>query len=314
MKKTIKLTGVVFSILLLLTIPSFAQENSLHISVNNDNCMVGDEIILSIMGDELWDIAGVDIEIIYDSTMLELVEKEIPVLNSIDIQEYKGDNPDLEDSHGAVKILFGLTEGTDLLDNQQILANISFKALDTGETTVSIDENSQLIQETHTEENYKYTNPQPAQSLEITISKLGKIWGNINLSDAYTEEDITINLIKDGSLESSFNVDETGAYEFLGLEDGEYSLEVDLLGYEKATHDVNITDGEDIELNITLVRIKSDANRDGEVDLEDLVFVARRYGMDNENPSWNVDADINGDNTVDTLDLINITRNITNSK
>lgn len=53
-----------------------------------------------------------------------------------------------------------------------------------------------------------------------------------------------------------------------------------------------------------LVTFKTDLNRDGKVDLQDLVIIAAAYGSKPGDPNWNAMADVNGDGKVDLIDLV----------
>jgi len=51
-------------------------------------------------------------------------------------------------------------------------------------------------------------------------------------------------------------------------------------------------------------RFIGDINRDGVVDMDDVVIMCEAYGSTPEDPNWNPDADLNKDNVVDILDVV----------
>ncbi len=306
MRRILHIIWVVCIVFIGLFSPVYAEENSLSIVVNNNECLVGEEVIVEIIANE-FDMAGADIEISYDSKKLQLIEKNIFVENTINIQDYSGQNLDIKDSEGVTKILFGLNKDSSLLQGQHTLASIVFKATETGQASIGFN-SSQLAREILVGEkrDYIYTDPQLSQSLTININKLGEISGVIEGSDNYSMEGAVITLKKDGVQETATL--ENSEYNFTALEDGIYSLEVSLSGYEIYAKEITVKNGADQVVNILLDRIIRDANRDGVIGLEDLVAVASKFGLTNEAVNWNSDLDINGDGTIDILDLVNITR------
>jgi hypothetical protein len=51
-----------------------------------------------------------------------------------------------------------------------------------------------------------------------------------------------------------------------------------------------------------------DINADGEVDIKDVSYVARRYGMTPSDPMWDSNADINNDDLIDIKDVSTVAR------
>jgi hypothetical protein len=64
------------------------------------------------------------------------------------------------------------------------------------------------------------------------------------------------------------------------------------------------TFGFNISFQSLAVSPKWDVNRDGRVNLSDLIVVARVLGTSPTSPNWNSDADINADQKVNLLDMI----------
>jgi len=57
-------------------------------------------------------------------------------------------------------------------------------------------------------------------------------------------------------------------------------------------------------INDTLEFMLSDLNKDGAVDIFDVVIIAVSFGSEPADPNWNMIADINGDEIVDIFDLV----------
>jgi parallel beta-helix repeat protein len=84
-----------------------------------------------------------------------------------------------------------------------------------------------------------------------------------------------------------------------GFAKGNYTISAyiePVLG-ETEVEDNNYTDG---KIKIT---IPGDVNGDGTVDMRDIAYVARRFGMSPADPRWDPDADINDDGKIDMRDI-----------
>jgi|GEM_PF-3175996 len=298
------------------TLPAYAQDHSLSISVSQDACLLGEEITVEVIGSDLDDIAGADIGLSYDHTKLELLDKAIQVngSNIIDIQLYNENIDRLQDQNGIGRIIFGLRKNAVLMNElQKTLAVFTFKAIDIGQAEIGLISGSQLIQETNNQGviDYSFSNPQlPLENLSVQIVKKAGVFGAISSSDGYTTAGTEVKLSKDGMEPITAAVDADGNYEFSNMEDGTYTLTVTLPGYETSTQEITVTEGQDEQRNVTLQRIIKDADRNGIVELEDLVFVASRFGLGEGELGWNSDADINQDGVIDMLDILFISREL----
>jgi hypothetical protein len=56
------------------------------------------------------------------------------------------------------------------------------------------------------------------------------------------------------------------------------------------------------------ITMTGDINADGEVDIKDVSYVARRYGMTPSDPMWDSNADINNDDLIDIKDVSTVAR------
>jgi hypothetical protein len=52
----------------------------------------------------------------------------------------------------------------------------------------------------------------------------------------------------------------------------------------------------------------ADINDDGKVDIKDVSFVARRFGIAPDHPLWDPVADLNGDSIIDIKDVSTVAR------
>ena len=309
MKRIFSSLGLLGILLITLGIPTYAEGNSLIITVDHNAGLVGEEVTVNIAGNNLTDIAGADLVITYDSSKLEFIEKTISIRDVIDIQLHRDDNNDLMDEDGMIKILFGLNKDAELLQGDVHIARIKFKNIDIGSASIGFGSTSQLVKETNNGTiDYAYTNPQLSDNLTVDISKLAKLSGVITGSDHYEMAGAIILLKKDGVEVHSSILELEGLYEFKNLEDGTYTIEVFHPGYETYTQELLVLNGEDEESNMILNRINVDTDRNGGIELEDLVFVARRFGLSSGDTGWSSDADVNGDQVIDMLDLVQITR------
>lgn len=312
MKRIAGIIGIICIIFLLLALPAFAEGSSLILNVTGEQHLLGEQITVEVVGKALTDIAGADIGIIFDSSKLELIEKMIPITDAINIQNHHGDNIGLKDETNKTKIIFGLNRGAVLLNADKILATLTFRTIDKGQADIGFSPESRLIKETNNAGilDYLYIQPQLPEELTISIIKRAKIWGKITGSDAYDMSGAEIKLFKHDVQQASIIIDSEGSYDFTGIEDGNYTMKVTLPGYEAFTQNIVVAGGVDMVCDMILQRIPADADRNGIIELEDLVFVARRFGLSIGDAGWNADADITKDGIVNMLDFVTITRRI----
>ncbi|MFQ5999426.1 MAG: PKD domain-containing protein [Candidatus Bathyarchaeia archaeon] len=85
-----------------------------------------------------------------------------------------------------------------------------------------------------------------------------------------------------------------------GVTVGSYTIsaQASVVSGETDTADNSLTDG------IVKVKIMGDINGDGTVDIVDIVTIALAFGSSPGDPNWNPDADLNGDGTVDIIDIV----------
>lgn len=305
-------------ILLLLSILSmfvsetaYAEGSRLSIRVDKAYALLEENITVEIIAQDITHIVGADLRINYDPARLQLISKQILMDEGafIDIQQL---HTDLEDTQGTAKILFGLKKIPEPITSAEtVLATLTFKAMDVGQAHVAFMPDSRLIQEMSSEGtvDYRYISPQlPSNDTIISIMKNAKIDGTLSCSDAYDPTNATVKLFKDGEEKEKVTLDATGNYTFSNIPDGDYQIIVEKPGYTTFEQSFTIQDGQDIHLDILLIRIKEDADRDGSTDLNDVAFIAGKIGQ--QLTDTNKDVDVNEDGAINMLDVVHITRQL----
>lgn len=308
MFKRLSLSILVIILILSTGITAHGAEPALELRVSGGSVLLGENIEVEIVATNPVDLAGGEIILSYDNTLLDFNLKTINLTNGtyIDLQGY---GYDLTDADGSVSIAFGLRKDKPLLNAEVSIATISFTASAIGNTEFSINE-SKLVKGDGSGGYVYETISLPVTSNSINIFKKGSISGTITLSDGSNPlgSIITLNpLIGEAQTAA---LDSDGAYSFAGLDDGTYTLSVSINGYLEGGGSATITTGSDEIVNIALIRVKEDVNRDGAIGLEDLVAVGNSFGLSVGDTEFNVDADVNDDNIIDLLDLTYITRKI----
>lgn len=291
-----------------------AEGASLEVVTDKEELRINDTLQASIMAKDIEQVAGADILLYYDPSKLRLISKNMEFNEEeyIDIQDHIAE---IKDENGIVRIIFGLKKDVLLLEGQEMLmASLAFEAIETGDAEITIADESRLVEEITTEGGINYQYSQPLLHISKTIviqeetNSLGSIQGNVSLSD---HGDIvgTEVILFQGDIEiKRTTVQENGTYTFPDLEDGNYTVRVNKPGYQHYDQSILIENSEDVTSDINLIRIKEDVNRDGTVDIGDLVVVGSRYGVIKGEEDWLADADLNHDEKIDLLDILFISR------
>ncbi|TCO78754.1 carboxypeptidase regulatory-like domain-containing protein [Marinisporobacter balticus] len=318
MKKIVKSMCIILIGLLSTSIFSYAQENELTLKVNKEKVAIEDEILVNIMAENSENIAGANIQINYDGQKMKLITKKILLEeeNIINIQCANRDLQDLDklqDGEGTSKIIFGFKKNKALInEKQKALATFIFKAKEVGEGRIALGIESQLIQEKNSNGalDYVYTNPKIQQEDTIIyIENKGKISGNVSTSDGFNIDNTKIKLLKDATELQSITL-KNNTYMFTNVEDGSYTIIAEKQGYETFQKDIMVVAGQNFLLDFELQRIKEDIDRNGKIELEDLVFMASRFGLEKDEAGWHDDADVNKDHIIDMRDILFISRTL----
>ncbi len=305
---------VVILITLLININTVhGAEPSISINICSNEVLVGENLIVEIIGSQIDDIAGGYIILNYDENKLSFDNRTINI-DSNDYIDLQFEGTSLEDEDGRTKIVFGLKKDADLIGDSEgndiVIAILEYTALHTGECTLNLDPLSKLVKSNGAGE-YTYENININNGSTLLIYKLGSISGTIALEDNYIPSHEFIHLLKDGEIIETSGIDSEGRYSFNNLENGYYTLSIDIPGYIKIP-DVNIslTNYGNVVQDFSLDRIEEDVNRDGIIDLADLVIIGGKFDLTKGDKGFIEDADINDDNIIDLLDLIYVTSKI----
>lgn len=134
MKKMIYLISVIFILISLFSIPSFA-ENKVQLSLTNETVYAGEEFKLNLFISDNSKMSGAVIDINYDKNMLEFVSATqgtiLDANANISIKNIDGDSS---------KVRFTYLSPSSSVTSEGVLMTITFKALDnaTGNTDLII--------------------------------------------------------------------------------------------------------------------------------------------------------------------------------
>jgi len=303
-----KFVSITITFLIFISLVVYAEAGTIDIQVNPNSVLIGNQVVVDISLNNIIDVAGGEIILNYDASKLNLSSKNINLTTGsyIDLQEYSNT---LSDTSGSTKIVFGLKKDETLINGNISIGTITFTSSGLGDAIFSLDSNSKLVK-SDVSDGYIYESVTLGNSVTINIYRMGAITGTIALEDNISPEGAVVSLYKDEVLIGSTNPSADGSYSFEGLEDGDYTLKVSLLGYEDGDASGTVASNSDTNIDITLIRIKEDVNRDGEIGIEDLVAIGNLFGLTSTDDSFDPDADVNDDNIIDLLDMIYITRAI----
>ena len=128
----------------------------------------------------------------------------------------------------------------------------------------------------------------------------GVITGQVTLPAAVNAKDVTVEITINGRT-INVEVGENGRFEFDGLRDGDFTVNVKSERYTQSCINTT-TSGNTIDLgNIEL--IAGDVNNDGEINIADFTYLAGRYGSVKGDERFTSRADLNGDDKVNIQDL-----------
>ena len=308
MRKVSLYTLVLFSIFLIFPVMAQAEGSSLTLTSNRHNLSLGEEFSVEIVGENIADIAGVDLMLEYDGEKLSFLSKEFIFSQEkyFDLQEL---SDQMKDEDEKIRIVFALKKGTELLTGEKlVIAKITFRTKEEGIAEIRLSNQSKLVTELGT--NYVYAMPTiSSESTKINIVRKGQISGNVQLSDQ-ADFHTTISLLQNEQVIETVLADEKGDFVIGGIEDGEYRVRIHQLGYKDVEEIIIIENGNYVTLNYVLQRIKEDVNRDGVISLEDLVAIASRYELTIHSEDWLEDADLNKDGIIDLLDILFVGRKL----
>lgn len=284
------------------------ETSSLEIRVDKSQAYLNEDITVEIIGKNIRDLAGLDIILDYNSEVLEYISENIniPTNDYINIEDQ---SENFKDEAGQVRIMLGLKRDAQLITaDEVVLATIKFKPLREGISNIEINNLTQVVKGDNSG-GYIYDTIDFINN-GVTIIKKASIGGSLILDDEKIIDEVKLELWKDNSPIKNVTIKSDEGYKLTGLDEGSYTIKVVLNGYKATEMNVDVKDGENKNIDITLERIYEDVNRDGKIDLGDLVAVGSQYKLKESDIGFNIDCDINRDRTIDLLDLIHITRKI----
>lgn len=312
MKKMLMTCIIISMVFCNLTFTAYGEGSTLTLRVDQSHILLGNTVTVELVAENIENVAGTEIFLNYDPTRLKPLSKTIhyPQKDYLDLQEL---TPQFKDTQGTVGVVFGLKKDRELLQGESVvIATVVFRSIGMGQGWIAVDPESRLVEEHITAQgmDYQYHNPHIGGAILITIGKKGSISGTIALSDGKNPQGTAIVLLE-GETEIAYTTPGMdGAFSLFNIPDGVYSLRCHKPGYEIYEEKVTIIHEQDVTLEITLKRIKEDVDRNGAIELEDVVYMAQRYGLSMGQEGWSDDADLNGDGKIDLLDILFVGRKL----
>ncbi len=137
----------------------------------------------------------------------------------------------------------------------------------------------------------------------ISVSGDGYVSGNVLLQGRADHQGAQVTAWQSGSPVQTDTTASSGNFYSLSLPSGTYSVTVGLGGYlASRTDGVVVTSGGVTNLP-SRVLLGGDVNGDGTVDILDLSAIGAKYGLTSADPGYDPDADINADGVINIQDL-----------
>ncbi|RKD33494.1 carboxypeptidase-like regulatory domain-containing protein [Thermohalobacter berrensis] len=135
------------------------------------------------------------------------------------------------------------------------------------------------------------------------------IEGQVSLKNSFNHGGIDVNLFLDGSRIDSTYTDRDGLFSFNNLGPNNYTLTFQNNGYNTVAKEVYIHN-EDININTELKYNSNllDVNNDANVDNLDISEVSNAFGLDSTDVNWRDKYDFNRNGKIDLLDILIILR------
>jgi len=312
-----KKSFVILMMFLILLIPTIGHGvgSSIEISTDIDLSQLqpGDNFTVTINVGNVTNFVGGEIVLNYDPALLRLVTKNFDGVNMTDFTSLEGvTNNNLVDDPGKILFLFGLNKGVDPLSTNQVIGTLTFEAISKGTGSVLVDNSSRLIAE-DIDGGFNEI-PYNSTVLEYNILRVGSLSGSIKDKEGSPLDVVSIELMKDDVVIYSGLTSSDGIFSIEKIIEGSYTLIVSRNGYKEYSETVTITSEINTVYNLTLSPIVlGDVTGDDIVSLEDLVYVANYFGLALGNDNWSDNAsiaDVNKDGKVDILDLIFVNRRL----
>jgi len=155
------------------------------------------------------------------------------------------------------------------------------------------DENGQLLQVSLT--------PATIRVDDGVHGGTGAVSGTISIPGVTDLSGVEVVLTIDGR-QVTVITDETGAFSFDGLRDGDFTISLASENYVQSCQDANVAEGSAVSLG-AIELLAGDINGDGSIDIADFTFMAARYRSSQDDADYDAKADLNKDGVINIQDL-----------
>ncbi len=265
------------------------------------NVSVGDEFDVEIVAqgaDASSAIYGVQFELEFDPSTLQVVDGSL--------QPGSAMNPhlialsDVENASGEAKLVFSLQGNVDGLTGDVVLATVRFRALNAGAGSLLALSESDLLLGTKDASSIPVST---ISGLTVTVGEQGSnkatVSGQALMPGKTDHSGIAIKL-GDNSFNATTN--SSGDFSMTGVDEGTYSITAEAPGHLNAVCSNKAVSLPSTQL-ATLSLVPGDLNDDDLIDITDATTIGVDFGTGNSR------SDLNGDGTVNVLDLILLANN-----
>lgn len=148
--------------------------------------------------------------------------------------------------------------------------------------------------------------PVAADTVTITLDDgihggSSAVSGQIALPGSVSAEDVTVSITIDGRT-ISVSPDSTGNFSFSGLRAGDFVVDFQSEGYVQSCMNASLDGTAAADIG-TVELLAGDINHDGQIDIADFTFLSGRYGLQQGDAEYAVEADLNKDAAINVQDL-----------
>ncbi len=242
MKRTRYILGVLCLIICVGTTRGYGQTQELQLQIDQKKVQIDKPLVVTLIGKDLDQIIGTDIELLYDQEYFLLLSKEnlFPQNQIIDLQTI---HDTFKDEPGKIRVVFGLKgQLQPWTGEERPLVQFIFEARRPGEGKLSVSENSRLVEVVESRHRWMQPDFNTAPNL-ISIYGWGSFTGKIHLED---EDEIngTNAFCFQGETPIEERVpDRDGNFLFNQLPDGSYRVRIEKSGYLPSEHSFEIVEG-----------------------------------------------------------------------
>ena len=235
----------------------YGQTQELQLQIDQKKVQIGKPLVVTLIGKDLDQIIGTDIELLYDQEYFLLLSKEnlFPQDQIIDLQTI---HDAFKDEPGKVRVLLGLKgQLQPWAGGERPLVQFIFEAQRPGEGRLSINENSRLVE--FVESRHRWIEPDfNIMPTLISIYGWGSFIGKIHLEDEDEINGTKAFCFQGETLLEERIPDGNGDFFLNQLADGSYRIRIEKSGYLPSEHSFEIVEGLDATYEFHLERIKEE--------------------------------------------------------